>query len=98
MAHPPETERANSANVEDFFNGASMRRDCRLRDDTTVHFYIRHLLHTLAMVLYTEWDDAVLVTSDGGGDAVCHSYRHFANRKIKRVRLPNEICCSKGFR
>jgi hypothetical protein len=74
-----------------------MRRDCRLRDDTTAHFYNRHLLHTLAILFYTEWDDALLVISDGGGDTVCHSYRHFANRKIKRVRLPNEICCSTGF-
>jgi carbamoyltransferase len=82
---PRETVRANSPRVEDFFDVASMRRDCGLRDDATVHFYNHHLAHALPALFYTEWDDALLVTSDGGGDVVNHSHRHFANGEIKTI-------------
>jgi hypothetical protein len=37
---PRETARANSVNVEDFFDVASLRRDCGLRDDAIVYFII----------------------------------------------------------
>jgi carbamoyltransferase len=74
-----ETRRANTPHVEDFFDVTSMRRDCGLRDDAVVHFYNHHLAHALPTLFYTEWDDALLVTSDGGGDTVNHSHRHFAN-------------------
>jgi carbamoyltransferase len=82
---PRETVRANSPDVEDFFDVASMRRDCGLRDDAVVHFYNHHLAHALPTLFYTEWDDALLVTSDGGGDTVNHSHRHFANGAIKTI-------------
>ena len=82
---PRETRRANSPHVEDFFDVASMRRDCGLRDDAVVHFYNHHLAHALPTLFYTEWDDALLVTSDGGGDTVNHSHRHFANGEIKTI-------------
>src|SRR5215831_17543257 len=80
-----ETRRANSPHVEDFFDVASMRRDHGLRDDAVVHFYNHHLAHALPAVFYTEWRDALLVTSDGGGDTVNHSHRHFANGAIKTI-------------
>jgi carbamoyltransferase len=82
---PRETVRANSPHVEDFFDVASMRRDCGLRDDVAVHFYNHHLAHALPTLFYTEWDDALLVTSDGGGDNVNHSHRHFANGEIRTI-------------
>ncbi len=82
---PRETVRANSVNVEDFFDVTSLRRDCGLRDDAIVHFYNHHLAHALPTLFYTEWNDALLVTSDGGGDNVSYSHRHFANGKIKTM-------------
>ncbi len=82
---PRETVRAKTPHVEKFFDVASMRRDCGLRDDAVVHFYNHHLAHALPTLFYTEWDDALLVTSDGGGDTVNHSHRHFANGAIKTI-------------
>ena len=82
---PRETVRTNSVNVEDFFDVASLRRDCGLRDDVVVHFYNHHLAHALPTLFYTEWNDALLVTSDGGGDNVSYSHRHFANGEIKTI-------------
>ena len=80
-----ETRRANTPHVENFFDVASLRRDCGLRDNAVVHFYNHHLAHALPPLFYTEWNNALLVTSDGGGDTVNHSHRHFAAREIKTI-------------
>ena len=82
---PRETLRAGNPRVEDFFDVPAMRRDVGLRDDVAVHFYNHHRAHALPTLFYTEWDDALLVTSDGGGDTVNHSHRHFANGEIKTI-------------
>ena len=31
-------------------------------------FYNHHESHALAPLFYTDWEDALLVTADGGGD------------------------------
>jgi carbamoyltransferase len=80
-----ETRRVKTPHVEEFFDVALMRRDCGLRHDAVVHFYNHHLAHALPTLFYTEWEDALLVTSDGGGDTVNHSHRHFANGAIKTI-------------
>jgi carbamoyltransferase len=46
-------------NVNDFFDVASLRRDCGLFHDAIVHFYNHHLAHALPTVFYTEWSDAL---------------------------------------
>ncbi len=88
---PRETVRANSPHVEDFFDVASMRRDCGLRDDAVVHFYNHHLAHALPTLFYTEWDDALLVTSDGGGDTVNHSHQD----DLRRRRVPHHTAADR---
>jgi carbamoyltransferase len=82
---PRETLRANSPHVQDFFDVEALRRDCGLRDDAVVYFYNHHLAHALPTLFYTDWDDALLVTSDGGGDTVNHSHHHLANGAIKTI-------------
>jgi carbamoyltransferase len=82
---PRETVRAGTPHVEKFFDVASMRCDCGLRADAAVHFYNHHLAHALPALFYTEWDDALLVTSDGGGDTVNHSHRHFAGGALRTI-------------
>ena len=82
---PRETLRANTPTVEDFFDVAALKRDLGLRDDASVYFYNHHFAHALPTLFYTEWEDALLVTSDGGGDTVNHSHRHFANGKITTI-------------
>ncbi len=43
------------------------------------HFYNHHEAHALGTLFHTDWDDALLYTSDGGGDRVFYSLRHFAD-------------------
>jgi carbamoyltransferase len=82
---PREARRANTPRETEFFDVASFRRDSGFRDDTVVYFYNHHMAHALPTLFYTEWDDALMVTSDGGGDNVNHSQRRFANGKIDEI-------------
>jgi carbamoyltransferase len=82
---PREARRANTSCDTEYFDSASFRRDTGFRDDTIVYFYNHHMAHALPTLFYTDWDDALMVTSDGGGDNVNHSHRHFANGEIHEV-------------
>ncbi len=79
---PRETLRAGTARVEDFFDVAAFGADFGLRRDAKVYFHNHHLAHALPTLFYTDWTDALLVTSDGGGDTVNHSHRHFSHGKL----------------
>ncbi len=48
-------------------------------------FYNHHESHALAPLFYTDWDDALLVTADGGGDTVNYSHRHFADGALTTI-------------
>ena len=80
-----ETVRTKNPRVEDFFDVPAYRRDTGLRDDAAVYFFNHHLAHALPTLFYTDWNDALLVTADGGGDTVNYSHRHFANGEIKDI-------------
>ena len=77
--------RANTARVEEFFDVASFRQDFGLRPDATVYFYNHHRAHALPALFYTDWDDALLVTADGGGDSVYYSHRHFSHGDLREI-------------
>jgi carbamoyltransferase len=82
---PRETLRAGSPRVEDIFDVAAFRRDCGLREDARIYFHNHHLAHALPALFYTDWDDALLVTADGGGDTVNYSHRHFSRGKLTNI-------------
>lgn len=82
---PRETLRTNNPRVESFFDVAALRRDLGLRDDAKVYFHNHHLAHALPCLFYTDWDDALLVTADGGGDTVNYSHRHFAGGRLQDI-------------
>ena len=80
-----EAVRAGDAKVETIFDVAAFRRDGGFRDDTEVYFYNHHEAHALPALFFTDWDGALLVTSDGGGDTVNHSHRFFRDGKIETI-------------
>ncbi|MBT5433284.1 MAG: hypothetical protein HOL02_00555 [Rhodospirillaceae bacterium] len=53
--------------------------------DTGLHFSNHHLCHALPTLFYTDWDDALLYTADGGGDNVQYSMRAFRDGKIETL-------------
>jgi carbamoyltransferase len=77
--------RYNTTSVDDIFNVAKFRRASGFRDDAHLYFYNHHESHALASLFYTEWDEALLVTADAGGDSVNYSHRHFADGALTTI-------------
>ncbi len=73
-----EVLRLGTARIDTFIDVSAFQRDSGFRDDTKVDFYNHHEAHALPTLFYSRWDDALIVTADGGGDTVHYSHRHFA--------------------
>jgi carbamoyltransferase len=89
--------KANCA--EEIFKSRPFLTDGGFRSDTNILFYNHHEAHALPALFYTDWDDALLVTADGGGDNVNYSHRHFVKGKLttlyggdenKHIPLPTD--------
>ena len=50
-------------------------KDNSFRPDTKIYFANHHEGHALAALFYTDWNDALIYTSDGVGDNVSYSMR-----------------------
>ncbi len=74
--------RYNTPRIDDIFDVAKFRRAGGFRDGAEVYFYNHHESHALAALFYTQWDEALLVTADAGGDSVNYSHRYFADGKL----------------
>src|ERR1044072_8355202 len=57
-------------------------RDNAFRADTKVHVANHHEVHALAALFYTDWDDALIYTSDAIGDNVGYSMRSLKDGKL----------------
>jgi carbamoyltransferase len=82
---PPEFLRYRTTKIDDIFNIAKFLRAGGFRDDAKMFFYNHHESHALAPLFYTDWDDALLVTADGGGDTVNYSHRHFSKGALTTI-------------
>jgi carbamoyltransferase len=82
---PPEFIRYRTPRLDDIFDVVKLRKAGGFRDDAAVYFYNHHEAHALAPLFYTDWDDALLVTADGGGDTVNYSHRHFADGALTTI-------------
>ena len=82
----PELFSHHSANTDEFFDVAAFQRDSGFRSDASPFFYNHHEAHALPALFYSpDWDDALIVTADGGGDNVHYSHRHFADGKLRTI-------------
>jgi carbamoyltransferase len=82
---PREFLRYNTTQIDDIFKVDKFRRASGFRDDAKIFFYNHHESHALAPLFYTDWNDALLVTADAGGDTVNYSHRYFANGNLKTI-------------
>jgi len=83
MTH--EMRHYRSKNYDDLFDLTAFRRDGGFRADARLHFSNHHEAHALPPLFYSGWDNALLVTADGGGDTVNYSHRSFADGAIKTI-------------
>ena len=58
-----------------FFRPDRFLADNGFRADVPVRFVNHHEAHALAALFFTDWDDALIYTSDGVGDNVSYSMR-----------------------
>ncbi len=82
---PREFLRYQTTDINYIFNIEKFRRASGFRDDTKIFFHNHHESHALAALFYTDWNDALLVTADAGGDTVNYSHRYFANGHLKTI-------------
>jgi carbamoyltransferase len=80
-----EFRRYNTPRVEDIFDVDKFRRAGGFRDGAQIYFYNHHESHALAALFYTQWDDALLVTADAGGDSVNYSHRYLADGALATI-------------
>ena len=85
-----EIDRTHSHDYAAMFDFDAFRRDYGFRPDTHIGFANHHECHALPTLFYGGWQDALLVTADGGGDKVNYSHRHFSNGEIKTIYGGNE--------
>jgi carbamoyltransferase len=82
---PKEFLRYHTTDIDDIFKVDKFRRASGFRDDAKIIFYNHHEAHALAPLFYSDWNEALLVTADAGGDTVNYSHRHFANGALKTL-------------
>jgi carbamoyltransferase len=77
-----EMARANTLDPLAIINSERFLATYGFRAGTPLHFANHHLSHALPSLFFTDWDDALLYTADGGGDNVQYSMRSFRNGGI----------------
>jgi len=82
---PREFLRYNTTDINDIFKVDKFRHASGFRDGTKIFFYNHHEAHALAPLFYSDWNEALLVTADAGGDTVNYSHQHFANDTLKTI-------------
>jgi len=88
----PEIHRHGTTDIGKFFDVDMFRRDSGFRDDAQTHFYNHHEAHALPALFYSaDWDDALLVTADGGGDTVHYSHRYFRDARLETIYGGEEL-------
>ena len=80
-----ELRSAKTADTDAIFDIAAFRREAGFRPDAHVFFFNHHEAHALPALFYTDWDDALLITADAGGDGTNYSHRHFAGGKLATI-------------
>lgn len=78
-----ECARYARSDSEAMFDKEMFLRDMGLPPGIPVRFFNHHLAHALPTLFHTDWDEALLYTSDGGGDHVQYSMRAFRDGRIE---------------
>ena len=81
----PELFRHNTSDIDAFFDVTAFQRDSGFRSGVKTYFYNHHEAHALPALFYSPWDDALIITADGGGDTVHYSQRHFVHGRLKTI-------------
>jgi len=74
--------RRRTADIHPIFRADRFLRENSFRADVSIHCANHHEAHALAALFFTDWDDALVYTSDGIGDNVSYSMRRLAQGRL----------------
>ena len=77
------SRRLRTSDTLSVFRGDRFLRENAFRADVKLHIANHHEAHALAALFYTDWDDALVYTSDGIGDNVSYSMRALKDGKLE---------------
>src|SRR5689334_2436293 len=77
------SRRLGTSDTLSVFRGDRFLRENAFRADVKLHVANHHEAHALAALFYTDWDDALVYTSDGIGDNVSYSMRALKDGKLE---------------
>ncbi|MBT4425546.1 MAG: hypothetical protein HOC88_01520 [Rhodospirillaceae bacterium] len=80
-----ELVRAGHSDSEALFDAAKFLDTAGFGKTTQLKFFNHHLAHALPALFHTDWPDALLYTSDGGGDNVQYSQRVFHGGDLRHL-------------
>ncbi len=69
----------------DIFNKEKLLSDIGMRTTTDFYFYNHHFAHALSALFFTDWQNALLYTADGGGDTTNYSMYHFNGDSLEEL-------------
>ncbi len=69
-----EMRRAGRSRAADIVDGRRLLADGGFRADAELHFVNHHRAHALPALFFTDWDEALIYTADGGGDHLHYSF------------------------
>jgi len=76
------SHRFGITDTRQLIQGESFLKYNSFRPDTPIHFANHHESHALSALFYTDWDDALIYTSDGIGDNVSYAMRSLKDGEI----------------
>jgi carbamoyltransferase len=80
-----ELRRAGRTRAADLLNVPRFLAELGFRADARVHFANHHFAHALPAVFFTDWDDALVYTADGGGDHLHYSVHRLRDGRLETV-------------
>ena len=72
-------------NNRDIFNKEKLLSDIGMPIQTNFYFYNHHFAHALSALFFTDWQNALLYTADGGGDTTNYGTYHFDGNAIQEL-------------
>ena len=69
----------------DIFNQKKLLRNIGVSENTAFYFYNHHFAHALSALFFTDWNNILLYTADGGGDTTNYSAYHFDGAAIHEL-------------
>jgi carbamoyltransferase len=78
-------QQMREADAQRLFEHERFRAELGFRAEAPVYFCNHHAAHALSALFFTDWDDALVYTADGGGDNVQYSARRLQDGALSTL-------------